>query len=149
MKALFNAVSVPAIVAALFVISGPLQAEQAKNISGYKVHYNAFKSTFLSPEVARRYKIDRSSYEGVVNISVQNAEGNSVPAQVQGRARNLVGQIQELAFRRVDDGPVTYYLADFGFSNEETLRFNLSVEPKGGSAGTIEFKQTFYVDAED
>ena len=46
------------------------QAEQKEVMGDWNVHYIAFGSGFLTPEIAKNYGITRSKYNGVVNISV-------------------------------------------------------------------------------
>jgi|TARA_B100000745_G_C20097057_1_gene375133 hypothetical protein len=125
----------------------PLSAEQMKEIEGYKVHYIAFGSTFLTPAIAKQYGIERSRYGGVVNISVQNPESTSVEASVSGVAKNLVGQKKSLTFKEIHEGTVTYYIAPFTYANEETLNFEIAVDPEGPvGTDTLTFSQKFYVD---
>ncbi len=54
----------------------PLRAEQMKELGPWQVHYSAFNSSFLTPEVAKAYGLERSRYNGIVNIAVQNKQGS-------------------------------------------------------------------------
>ncbi len=54
----------------LAFIALPSSAAQFQNIKNVEVHYSAFNSTFLTPEVARSYKLTRNGYSAILNISV-------------------------------------------------------------------------------
>ena len=43
----------------------PLRAEQMKELGPWQVHYSAFNSSFLTPEVAKAYGLERSRYNGI------------------------------------------------------------------------------------
>ena len=55
----------------------PLRAEQMKELGPWQVHYNAFNSSFLTPEVAKTYSLERSRYNGIINIAVQDKQGKA------------------------------------------------------------------------
>ena len=43
---------------------------QYKELGPWQVHYIAFPSTFIQPQIAKAYELERSGYKGIVNISV-------------------------------------------------------------------------------
>ena len=140
-----------AFAGALFGISSgqAVVADQSKTFGDYTVHYNAFTTDVLPPEVARGFGISRSRSRGMVNISVTKSETigapRSVPAKVSGTATNLTGQLRNLDVRQVKDGQAYYYIAELPVANEETLDFTLSVRPEGASkAYEVEFRQQFF-----
>ena len=47
-----------------------VHAENMKKMGDINVHYIALGSTFLTPEIAKAYGIERSRYKGLVNIAV-------------------------------------------------------------------------------
>ena len=135
------------LMALLLVLLAPFaKAERFQAFDHYQVHYNAFGSSFLTPEVAQSYSIQRSKVRGVVNISVldSRADNSAVVAQVSGQARNLVGQTQPLAFRQIREGEAIYYIAEFRFTDDELLNFELQIQPDPNTpAYPLEFKQHF------
>ena len=89
-------------------------AENMKKMNGINVHYIALSSTFLTPEIAKAYGIERSRYKGLVNISVLDNTQEGKPSKtviINGKARNDVGQIKSLDFTEVVEGDAVYYLA--------------------------------------
>tara|TARA_R110002094_G_scaffold57798_14_gene68965 strand:- start:871 stop:1311 length:441 start_codon:yes stop_codon:yes gene_type:complete len=125
------------------------QAEQFKTFDHYEVHYSAFNSTFLTPEVAQTYSIQRSKVRGLLNIAVLDARTKNVPvtALVTGTITNLVGQTQALVFNQVREGEAVYYIGEFRFTNDEILNFEVEVQPDPNNpAYLLTFKQHFYVD---
>ena len=118
----------------------------------FEVHYSAFNSTFLVPDVARKYQLERSPRYGLINISVRDVGsqlGKAVSASLEGHLQNLLQQKTALTFREIKEGLVIYYLAGFRFSNEEMLEFNIDVKPEGSDeVHKVRFRQQFYQDGE-
>lgn len=126
----------------------PVHAEQLENIGNLEVHYSSFPSTFLTPEVANTYRIQRSRYLAVINVTVldKSQEGKpAVTAVLTGQAKNLLGSIKNLSFREIREGSAIYYIAELKHANEESFSFTIDVS-QNGTQGQIAFKQTFYVD---
>ncbi|MDF2154077.1 DUF4426 domain-containing protein [Vibrio sp. CAU 1672] len=127
----------------------PVWAEQYKSIKDLEVHYVAFNSTFLTPQIARNYQIKRNGYVAVVNISVLDASSLGKPtleAKIHGKARNLIGQTQTLTFRQVKEGEAIYYLAEFPITHEETFSFDIDVKAGNKGSGKLKFTQKFFVE---
>jgi len=137
-------------VFALLALPLTASADQAEDFGDYRVHYNAFVSNLLTPEVARAYDLTRSRYHAVVNITVQKKQDGDykpVSAKVTGTATNLYGKQQRLDMKKVTERTAIYYLGELPFSNEETLKFDIQVTPEGEQiAHNIQFKQQFFVD---
>lgn len=123
----------------------PLRAEQMKELGPWQVHYNAFNSSFLTPEVAKTYGLERSRYNGIINIAVQDKQGKAQSVAISGAAKNLTGTIRTLSFQEVKEGDAIYYLATLPYRNEDTYQFTLTIMG-GGQQQTLTFQQTFYVD---
>ncbi|MHC9245916.1 DUF4426 domain-containing protein [Aeromonas jandaei] len=123
----------------------PLRAEQMKELGPWQVHYNAFNSSFLTPEVAKTYGLERSRYNGIINIAVQDKQGKAQAVSVTGEAKNLTGTIRNLSFQEVKEGDAIYYLTTLPYRNEDTYQFTLKIMG-GGQQQILTFQQTFYVD---
>lgn len=125
-------------------------AENSKTFGDYVVHFNAFRSDTLTPEIAKAYSLTRRNNRMVVNIAVRKNVGTGtvpVKAKVSGFASNLTGQVKDLEFREVHDGEAIYYLAQSQVAHRETLKFEIKATPQGESLiATINFKQQFYTD---
>ena len=110
-------------------------AENATHADGYTIHHNAFLTSELSPEMASRYGIRRSSNRGMINISiikeVPGTTGKAVTAKVTVTARNLRGQVRNIPLREVKEENAVYYLGDFLVENQEQITFNIEVVPEG------------------
>lgn len=119
---------------------------QFKELGKWHVHYIAFPSTFIQPNIAKHYDLERSGYKGIVNISVLKASDQSAQtANLSGTAKNLLGNSQQLKFKEVKEGDAIYYLAQLDYNNEEIYRFNIEIN-KDGKVQTLQFQQKFYVD---
>ncbi len=126
-------------------------AENSQNFGDYTVHFNAFRSDILTPEIAKSYQLKRRNNQMVVNITVRKRgeKGTTLPAKakVSGFASNLTGQVKTLAFREINEGDAIYYLAQAQVSNYETLKFDIKVSPADKKITTsVKFKQQFYTD---
>ncbi|MBA6354820.1 DUF4426 domain-containing protein [Colwellia sp. BRX8-3] len=119
-----------------------------KKLGSMQVHYMAINATFLTPKVAKAYDIERSRFNGLINISVLDDTKPSTPAKavtIQGTARNDIGQIKTLEFDEVKEGDAIYYLAQVNYTNEETFYFDITISD-GKETHQLKFKQKFYVD---
>lgn len=126
-------------------LSLPAMAEQKQSYGDLDVHYSAFNSGFLQPDVAAATGLIRSKTQGVVNVAVLKA-GTASNAKVSGSVKNLLGQSTALNFKEVKEGQAIYYLAQFPFEQRETLRFTLSVQAADGVPHSFDFNQEFFPD---
>ena len=130
----------------LFTLVNKAQAEQKVSLGNWDVHYIAFNTTFLTPEVAKSYGIVRSKYNGLINISV--LDKHSQVAQdvlINGDARNLLGVVKKLSFKQVREGEAVYYLAVLPFRDQEHYRINLEIND-GKTQQKLKFEHKFYAE---
>ena len=133
------------------LIATTSRADNMAEIGDYVVHYNAFTSDTLSPEMARLYNITRSKNRAVLNVVVlkkkaRGALGEPVEAEVTGTATNLNGQLKRLSIRQVRErnSKHVYHISEIKVNNGETLDFVLNIRPEGGKNHTIRFRQQFF-----
>jgi hypothetical protein len=137
-RALFGAV-----IFVLTLIPSAL-AEQYKTLGDWDVHYMVINTSFLTPDVARNYGLQRSKYQGLVNISVLNSDSKEAQnVDVSGSAVNLLGTKKTLEFRKVEEGDAIYYLAVLPFRHQEKYRFAIDIR-HGNTVETLNFKHTFF-----
>jgi len=141
----------PFLFSLLFAISMPGLAENSQDFGDYVVHFNALNTTYLPPDTTREYGIKRSKNRGMVNIAVLSkmlgTAGKPVAASISAMATNLTGQKRDISLREVREGPAIYYIGDFPITNEETLRFTVSVKPEGQKdTYEVNFKQQFFTE---
>ena len=139
------------IGALLSILSFSSFAEKSLDFGKYTVHFNAFRSDSLTPEIAKAYQLTRRNNRMVVNITVRKNEedGSTSPtkAKITGFASNLSSQVKNLDFREIHDGGAIYYLAQAQVSHRETLKFDLKATPEGQTiTAKVKFKQQFYTD---
>lgn len=128
------------------LLAMPAWAERKHSFGEYDIHYIAFNSGFLQPEIASAAGLVRSKTQGVLNISVLKA-GKPSAALVSGTVKNLLGQDRSLTFKQLKEGEdAIYYLAQFPFDLRETLRFSLTVQPMGADPVSFDFTQEFFPD---
>lgn len=122
----------------------PALAERKYSFDDVDVHYSAFNSSFLQPQIAAAAGLTRAGSQGVLNIAVLR-NGKPIVATVSGQVRNLMGQLNNLSFRQVREGDAVYYLAQFPIG-EETLSFSINVQAAGGPRNSFTFSQEFFPD---
>lgn len=137
------------LVIGIFIFaSGISQANKPQVFGDYTVHYNAFNTDTLQPEMAAAYNIVRSKNRGMMTISiVKKIDSKSQPirANVSASASNLTGQFRTFKMREVDEGNSIYYLSEFHVADEEILNFTLQIFPEGnGQSMTVKFRQKFF-----
>jgi hypothetical protein len=135
----------------LAIIPPAASAEQAKVFGDYTVHYSAFTTDVLTPEVAKSYQIPRSKNRALLNISVlkklMGTTGQPVKASVKATATNLSAQLRELEVKELAEHGAVYYIAQATVANEETLRYDISITPEGEAAPfTFSFDQQFFTE---
>lgn len=126
-------------------------AEQSIQYKDYTIHYNAFNSTVIDANAAKKYQLTRSKFIGMVNIAVikNNSDGtqSAVKSFNQGTVANLIQQQQALKFTTISEGKAIYYIASFKFADKEHMNFEIAVQPDPNQpAKVITFNQQFYVD---
>lgn len=134
-----------ALVLLALCLSLPAVAERKKSFGDLDVHYIAFNSSFLQPEIAAASNLVRSKTQGVVNISVLKA-GTPITASVTGEVKDLVGRSQPLTFRQVKEGAAIYYLSQYNFTQRELLRFTINVRANDGVVRSFDFNQEVFPD---
>ena len=126
-------------------LSGTARANE-QSFGDYVVYYNAFNSTFLLPNVAKAYNIERSPTLGLINTSVLK-NGKPVKADVVVESANLLAQKKNLHTWLIDEGDAMYYMSSFKFTHDELLHFTITVQPEGSRMKeTVKFSQKFYKD---
>ncbi len=128
------------------LLMGKAQAEQKQQLGDWDIHYIAFNSTFLTPEVARASNLSRNKNNAIINISVlDSASQQAQEVIISGIARNLLGQQRNLTFREIKDGNAIYYIAVMPFRNEEQFRFSLDIK-QGVKRQQLNFEQKLYTE---
>ena len=148
---LFKSLATAMLATALLLGSSLVRAENFQSFGDYDIHYNAFTSDFLSPQVAQTYKVQRSKNRAILVVSVlkkvMGTPGQGVPGIIRVTAHNLSGQLRNLDVRKIEEGTAIYYLATFPVNNEETMDFEIQVTPEGRDAPyVVKFRQQFFTD---
>ncbi|MEC4728233.1 DUF4426 domain-containing protein [Shewanella sp. D64] len=128
---------------------GTASAEQKEKVGNFDIHYAALSSTFLTPSIAKSYGIKRSSYTGLVNISVLDTsqEGNpAVAVEISGVANNLLDARIQLKFREIREGKAIYYIAEVPYRDDQEINFRIAIKYGNKLNTQLKFKQKFYVE---
>lgn len=149
MRLYFNRVLTCLGFFAALTVSLHAYAETSKEFGDYTIHYTAFRSDTLQPEIAKAYNLTRRNNRVIINVAVikkvAGTTGTPSTAKVEGQAINLTGQLKQLDFREIKEGDAIYYLAETQVSNGEFLKFDLNVTPAGKTdAARINFDKRFF-----
>jgi len=134
------------------LISLPAIAQQSQDFGDFTVHYNAMRSSMISPEIAKAYGIRRSDSRALINVSIlKNAEDNTtnaVTAKISASGRNLTGQTRNVKMREINEGDgAIYYLGELSVRNMETFDFTVTIQPEGQDKPfNVKFRQQFYTE---
>ncbi len=136
---------------ALMLLFSNAWAENSTSIPGHTIHHNAIPSASLDPDVAKQYRIQRSKYRGMLNVSViqdiPDTTGKAVDAIVMAKATNIRGQLISIPMRRVTEGEAIYFIGEFRIEDQETLNFELKVKPKGETRfHNAQLSQQFFIE---
>ena len=132
--------------------SFPVLAQHSQDFGEFTVHYNAMRSSMISPEIAKAYDIRRSDSRGLINISVLKNSADktttAVKATLTASGRNLTGQTRKVEMREISEGDgAIYYLGELSVRNMETFDFTVTVLPEGQDKPfDVKFRQQFYTE---
>ncbi|MFJ4052264.1 MULTISPECIES: DUF4426 domain-containing protein [Pseudomonas] len=118
------------------------KAERKEVFGDVTVHYSAFTSSMLQPDIAAATGLVRSKNQGVLNIAVLKASKPAM-AVVSGTVKDLTGRSNPLSFKQITDRGAIYYIAQFKIDQAETLTFDLNVET-GGISHKLSFNQEVF-----
>ncbi|MCF1489061.1 DUF4426 domain-containing protein [Pseudomonas sp. AA27] len=128
---------------ALPVLAADAARPDRKEVFGdVTVHYSAFTSSMLQPDIAAATGLTRSKNQGVLNIAVLKAE-KPATAVVSGTVKDLTGRSNPLSFKQITDQGAVYYIAQFKIDQAETVTFDINVET-GGVSHKLSFNQEVF-----
>ena len=134
-----------AIIATLALLFTFKASAEETRIGDWTVHYSAFPSTFLAPDVARDNNIERSRFNGLLNIAVLDADGKAVQVALTGQGKNLLGNVRQLEFQTIREGESVYYIAQYPYRNEDNVLFTIDIS-NATQGGELSFRHTFYTE---
>jgi hypothetical protein len=136
----------------LLFLTGSASAQQSQDFDDYEVHYNAFNTDLIPPQVAKGYGIKRSSSRALINITVlkkaKDEPGTPVRASIEVGAVNLTGQRRDIELREIsEDTGAIYYIGEFPVRNMESFAFKITATPEAETKPLeVEFRHQFYTE---
>ncbi|MBK4988776.1 MULTISPECIES: DUF4426 domain-containing protein [Pseudomonas] len=124
------------------VAADTARADRKEVFGNVTVHYSAFTSSMLTPQVAAATGLVRSKNLGVLTLTALKA-GKPATAVVSGTVKDLTGRSSPLSFRQVTDQGTVSYVAQFKIEQPETVTFDLNVET-GGIGNSFSFNQEVF-----
>ena len=125
----------------------PATAQQLQEFGDYEVHYSTLNTNMLSPDIASVYGIQLAGTQAMLNVTeLHKGDREPVEARVSATATNLTCQRLDIELRQINDQGAIYYIGQFRIHNEETLNFNVKVQPDGheGAPFELQFRQQFF-----
>jgi hypothetical protein len=125
-------------------------ADQSAAFGDIVVRYSAISTDQLFADIARRYGIERSTHNGLVNIAVEQktgAEPALIAASVSGTVADLTGHGKPIRFHETRDEGAIDYLGEFPIDASGTYVFTISVTPPGRTQPyTVRFNRDYILD---
>lgn len=126
-------------------------AENSTSVGGFTVHYSAFVTSTLTPQVTKAYGIKRSKNLGMLNVSVikeqKGTTGKSMPARVEVKTALLTGGSDRVPMREIKEGDAVYYIGTFRIRDREKIDFTIEVMPEGtDETFIVRMEQQFFTD---
>lgn len=147
------AIAVAVIIVLLLALLLPRtgHADQGATFGDIVVRYSAISTDQLLADVARRYGIERSPRNGLVNIAIERKAGDAEPAiiaaTVSGSVAELTGRPQPIRFRETQDEGAVDYLGEFAIDAAGTYVFTIKVTPPGQAQPyTVRFNRDYVLD---
>ncbi len=135
----------------LIMVMTPAITNAGEKVFGkYSIHYSAFSSDFLTPQIAKTYGIQRSKNRAVLNITITENKAGSLPvpveANIDSMATNEYQKLKNVELRQVVENGAIYYITEFPIANQEIISFKISANKDGKVIGTVKFQQQFFID---
>ncbi|MBF8778776.1 DUF4426 domain-containing protein [Pseudomonas fulva] len=124
------------------VVADAASAQRSQAFGDVTIHYNAFASSLLQPEVAMANGVLRSRHQGVLVIAVLKA-GKTSMATISGTLGRPGATARPLSFRQVSDHGAVSYVAQFDIEQPQVLRFDLDIQASG-SRYPLSFNQEVF-----
>ena len=121
--------------------------EQFIEVGDYQAHYMILDTLSLETEVAETYGISRARDQSILTISVLDAGGVPVEAEISGEATNLLGVARTLSFKTFSEGAAHYAIAALKHT-EEQMRFSLRVQTPEGHSHQVRFEHKLFLGIE-
>lgn len=112
--------------------SAPALAQQhqvAKH--GYLLQASTTDTENISDDAARRFDIERGPGRAVINVTVLDGEGRTVPAAVDVQAINLAGMKRSIRMTSTATDGWISYAGGYEYSSREVLDFVVRARPEG------------------
>lgn len=139
------------IVLLLLPVLSWAQGEQKQVFGNTEVHYMMLNSKDLNADVAGAYGIQRSGKFGFIMVSVLEHSSESqmmrpVPAIIEARVINLIGQVSDIELEEIREQGGLYYVGTFKFYNEDIYRFEIDVKTQADQkdAFSVKHRQRMY-----
>lgn len=121
------------------------QGEQKQVFGNTEVHYMLLNTKDLDVGVAEIYGIQRSGKLGFLMVSVLEVNNNSelptaVPAIIEARVKNLVGQMNTIKLEEIREQGGLYYVGTFRFANEDIYRFEIDVKTQADQSKAFQVR---------
>lgn len=116
-------------------------------VGAITIRASAVQTAQLDAAVARRYGIARAPGTVLLLVSVRqgpDASATALPATVTATVAGLTGGREPLAMRELRVDGLIDYIGTATTTLPDTLRFEVTVVPRGGTAATLQFSRDLY-----
>ncbi|MFC7300691.1 DUF4426 domain-containing protein [Cognatiluteimonas weifangensis] len=123
------------------------QGDAVVRVGDVTIRASAVQTAQLDAAVARRYGIARDPGTALLLVSVRqgpDASASALPAAVTATVAGLTGGREPLAMRELRIDGLIDYIGTASTTLPDTLRFEVTVVPQGGTAASLQFSRDLY-----
>lgn len=108
----------------------------------YTIHYSMVPTALLPDEVKQRHSLPDAG-SALLNVAVRR-DGRDLPAEIDTRITNLLGQPLDIDMRRLEENGLISYLGVVDISNVDALHVTMTIVPAGSAEPIeLEFEERF------
>lgn len=130
----------------LFVLGLTLAAQALAQMhrvtaDGFTVQASTTETGSISDDAARRFGIERGPGRAVLNVTVLDPEGRTVPAEIDAQAVNLAGMKRSIPVKSTAMQGWVSYAGGYQYTPSEVIDFVIHARPERlGQTITLRFR---------
>lgn len=123
-------------------LAAPAPAQMHRvTADGFTVQASTTDTGNISDDAARRFGIERGPGRAVLNVTVLDPDGRTVPAEIDVQAVNLAGMKRSIPVKSTAMQGWISYAGGYQYASSEVIDFVIHVRPERlGQAITLRFR---------
>lgn len=110
--------------------------------NGFTVQASTTSTENIDSAAARKYGIDKGAHNAIINVTVMDDQGRTVPAKVEVEAINLAGMKRRIDMKSTASNGWISYAGGYRHTEQEVLDFTVRAQPrKANSTIVLQFRE--------